>query len=69
MKSTPTNQTDCAIRDIKDFRDGIMTKSQLCKYLSKDLDVDCRTWGLSWILGIVGALNAIFIARIIGVLK
>ena len=29
----------CAILDIQEYREGMMTKNQLCKYISEDLNI------------------------------
>ncbi len=48
---------DCAIRDIKDYFDGIITKKELCDYLSRDLNIYAFTFwnfmGLIWSIAII----------------
>ena len=55
---------ECAIRDIKDYSDGLFNKRQLCKYLSEDLSIIAMTIKEFTILIFVVVLIGILIYKL-----
>ncbi len=60
-----TNWAECAIRDIKDYKDGLISKRTLCRYIADDLGITAVTYLEYILISIVNAVLAIVLYKVL----